>query len=675
MFILLFASFGWLTPWLGFYWDDWPAILTARLRETNSFWQFFGYNRPVSAWIYLVTFPVLGTRPFYWQVFALLLRWLTCVSMWWTLRLTWPKHKVWAAWPAFLFAIYPVFTQQAISVAYTQHWTCYLLFMFSLGSMLLAQRVRQRGWHERRGLLWFWILSILSWLSFLLEIFSMEYFAGLELVRPLLLWFAGTDEGQPRAARLKSTLVHWLPYLAGTAGFLAWRFFFVSLANPDVNSPSLLAQSVSAPVATISRFLRIALQDLLYLLVQAWTNLFNTPIDLGNRFLLLTWGLAILVAAAIFVYLYHSDDQTPDLPGRSSVLYQSMLIGALATVAGIFPVWATGRSVTEGMYANRFGLASMFGTSLLLISVIAWLVNNRRKQILIFSLLIGIAAAYHIQTSNDYRWIWVKQTRFYWQLKWRAPDLKPQTAIFSDGEIFNYMGLYPTSLAINVLYLNHMNTDDLSYWFYSLGRDFEYNMDDFAKGMDTRSTHRNYIFRGNTHEGIVIQYLDDNDCLEVLSPDDGTAPGLEPFARQAVPYSNLARITSGPGSPGTPAADIFGPEPEHGWCYFYQKASLAGQNGNWQQVVALGEQARASGYQPKASASNTSFEWLPFIEGYARSGDWQKAQDLSLAAFEKDQRIDASMCRLWDRLAASTAASPMQDEAVSTVRNQIKCPQ
>jgi hypothetical protein len=668
LLILLGASFGPLISWLGFYWDDWPAIFTGQLHGLDGFWRFFAYNRPFSAWIYVVTYPLLGNKPLNWQIFALALRYLTCVNLWWALSLTWPRHKYLAAWTAFLFAIYPIFAQQSISVAYTQHWTCYLLFLFSMAGMLLAQRL------SRRSSPWFWPVTLIALAAFLLEIFSMEYFAGLELLRPLLLWIVVAEEPGSRASRVKAILKAWLPYLMGIIAFAVWRFSLVRLANPKVNTPNLLKQMLLTPFDSMNHLVEMAMQDLLYLFARVWTDLLNTTIDLNDRFMILTWGIAILVLIATFIYLNRMEQSDREATGRFPIYYQGMLIGAFAAVLGILPIWATDRQATAGMYADRFGLASMWGTSLFLASLIGWLFSDRRKQIMILSLLVGLAAGYHLQTANAYRWSWTRQARFYWQLKWRAPQLEPNTAIFSEGEIFMYNGIYPTSLAVNLLYLNQTNTDQVPYWFYSLGRNFAYNMPDFKKGMIIQGSHRNYMFQGNSHEGIVIQFVPDNDCLEILAPGDETAPGLEAFTRQAVPYSNLARISPGPANPGTPSTDIFGPEPEHGWCYLYEKGSLARQQGDWDQVVKLSEQARASGYNPKSSSSNTSFEWLPFIEGYARTGRWQDAQDISLAAFEKDRRIDARMCSLWNTMSSSTPTNPAKDAAITAVRNQIKCP-
>jgi hypothetical protein len=158
-----------------------------------------------------------------------------------------------------------------------------------------------------------------------------------------------------------------------------------------------------------------------------------------------------------------------------------------------------------------------------------------------------------------------------------------------------------------------------------------------------------------------------------VEPGDETGPAVEPYTREAVQNSNLSRISDEPENSNTPPTSIFGPEPEHGWCYLYQKASLSRQLGDWDRVVSLADQAKASGYNPKVSGSNTPFEWLPFIEGYARAGRWQEAQEISLAAYDRDHRIDARMCSLWARLVKETPAAQARDKAVEAVRGEIKC--
>ncbi len=43
-------------------------------------------------------------------------------------------------------------------------------------------------------------------------------------------------------------------------------------------------------------------------------------------------------------------------------------------------------------------------------------------------------------------------------------------------------------------------------------------------------------------------------------------------------------------------------------------------------------------------------EYIPFIEAYAQSGDWQKAYDLTLAAQKLTSNLETMLCDNWSRL-------------------------
>ncbi len=164
LLLATFVSFGLLIPWLGFYWDDWPVIYMKQTQGIHGFWDFYQYDRPFSAWTYIVFSPLLGTRPFVWQISTLLLRWGTAVFLWAGLKVLWPKKSLQVLWVALLFAVFPIFTQQAVSVAYSQHWLVYLFYFASVYFMLLAQERRQS----------FWAFTILSVVLAAVEMFTME---------------------------------------------------------------------------------------------------------------------------------------------------------------------------------------------------------------------------------------------------------------------------------------------------------------------------------------------------------------------------------------------------------------------------------------------------------------------------------------------------------------------
>ncbi len=103
------------------------------------------------------------------------------------------------------------------------------------------------------------------------------------------------------------------------------------------------------------------------------------------------------------------------------------------------------------------------------------------------------------------------------------------------------------------------------------------------------------------------------------------------------------------------------------YCYLYQKADLARQLGEWDRVVAIGDQAAGAGYTIHNSESNTPFEWLPFIEGYARLGHWEEAAQITRDAVVRDSRIAPRMCRVWSTLQAEGYSQ------VGSVMSELNC--
>ncbi|MGW8250304.1 MAG: hypothetical protein ACWGO1_06650, partial [Anaerolineales bacterium] len=250
LLVLCGLGFGVLIPILGLYWDDWPAVATIRLLGNSGFWDFYRGERPFSAWTFIVFEPLIGTNPLFWHLFTLGMRWLTVLGMWWVLQLVWPTRKNEATWAAFLFSIYPTFTQQPVAVAFSQHWITFALYFFSVGCMLLAVKKPR----------WFIPLTIVSLSASALHMLTMEYFIGLELLRPLLLWLVLDSPDQAASRRLRRTLFYWLPYMLLVFAVVVWRLFFMQIVVEDPNEPVLLYNLFSQPAAAILQLFQLAAQ-------------------------------------------------------------------------------------------------------------------------------------------------------------------------------------------------------------------------------------------------------------------------------------------------------------------------------------------------------------------------------------------------------------------------------
>ena len=96
------------------------------------------------------------------------------------------------------FLVYPGFNQQAISIIYGHFFLAQTLLFTSIGLMLKFA-------HQPRRLWWAGVLGVI--LS-AFNLFSTEYFFGLELLRPIFLWVGLRDRWQGWKPRLK----HWLDF-------------------------------------------------------------------------------------------------------------------------------------------------------------------------------------------------------------------------------------------------------------------------------------------------------------------------------------------------------------------------------------------------------------------------------------------------------------------------------
>jgi hypothetical protein len=176
-------------------------------------------------------------------------------------------------------------------------------------------------------------------------------------------------------------------------------------------------------------------------------------------------------------------------------------------------------------------------------------------------------------------------------------------------------------------------------------------------------------FHGNTSQMLVFYYAPPR-CLRLLDPEIDSQNRLIPddsLLRDAAQLSSTAPILS---EPLAKMPKIYQPEPAHGWCYYFQKADLARQTGDWKAVAELGDEVFALDDYP-----NDPIERFVFIEGYAHTTDWEKAVELSLASHKVSKNyVGPLLCKLWDRIARETDNTLEQKAALERVQSKFECP-
>lgn len=582
-----------------------------------------------------------------WHIFTLVMRWLTGVGVFWTLGLLWPGARRQAELVAVVFVTYPVFKQQAVALTFHQQWLQYALFILSLGSMILAVR------NPRRRL----PFTVLALVASALQLTVTEYFVGLELIRPVVLYILHGQQLVSRRSRMMTAFKTYLPYLLLTGAYVIWRLFFIQLTGDDPYRADTLYSFFSNPVGTLSYLISTAFSDS--------ESIFSWPLmrDLfqtgdSPRFIALAVTAGSLVAAACIFFFHHLKTTELDAQAEHAAwTRQALALGLFSFLVGMIPAWITGREVLEDFHGDRYALPAMFGASLLVVMLIEWFMRRRLQVAVAVGLLVGVAVSSHILVSNSYRWIWASQTRFYWQLAWRAPYIQPNTAVLVERELFPNQGLFSISAALNLLYPQQdPRGEHLAYWMYTLLPRFANNIPQpLEVGFNTRF--RTLSFEGATPRSLVI-YSDPSrsNCLWVLTPRDRLNPDLSELVRSFVPVSNLDRIQSSSPSTGYPPETMFGPEPAREWCYLFEKAELAGQYGDWDHAAVLGDEAIELGYTPHRSSSNSPREWLPFIEAYARAGQIDQARQLTRGILDGSDRYRPMVCSLWEEIGAGSSA-------------------
>jgi len=647
LFVAVLLSYGIYIPWLGLYGDDWLYIYNYHLLGPNSFWNFVAIDRPFSAWIYVITTPIFGVTAWPYHAFLLLLRWLSAVLLWRLLRLVWPKLDWLITWVALLFAVYPGFQQQPIAVQYILHFSVLDLFLLSLVAMIQAQLNRGK----------FWLFTAIAWVGEL-SVFSLEYFVGLELLRPVLLWLALRDSFRDWQSRLKQVVLTWLPYLAITIGFLVWRVWIFKFPTYQ---PELAANLNSTPLPTLLHLGKRILVDLYKVMIGAWQQTFSLPANSSSR--LFFFGLVLGTLALFLFFLDRYEDQ-PNIPSKKDLqgseslpdkirLLEVLLVGLFALFIAGWPFWATGVALELSFPWDRSTLPFMLGACLTTGTLIGLLFPRRVRPFLVgvlFSLAIGL----HYQNAWVYKGEWQALQQYFWQLTWRAPQLQPGTIVASDWiPLFRFSDNDLTPL-LNWTYAPEQLSTRIPYKYFDLSLRLGSTLPEVKKDLPIKHGYRNLLFTGNSSDMLVV-FNQPGGCLWVLRPGDKKFPGLPETVQDTLPLSNLKQIVPDATQPAYPPANL-GTEPDHNWCYYFEKADLARQQADWSQVAKLAVEAEKHGLAPIDPS-----EWLPFIEGYTQGGEFIKARQLTQMTSQKAD-LQPLLCSIWSR--AKKAISRTQDESI-----------
>ncbi len=245
--------------------------------------------------------------------------------------------------------------------------------------------------------------------------------------------------------------------------------------------------------------------------------------------------------------------------------------------------------------------------------------------------------------------------------------IQPGTAIVTDEEVLGFMGQYAVSLAMITAYQpGDIDTPPLWYFpFYYTNP----NVKDFLEGIPLEDGKLTMDFKGNSRQMLLLSYNPElRRCLSILQPQDINLRLVSEDMRQLGTGSDISLIDQTEGREPILPESIYGKQNNKGWCYFFEKADLARQYSQWNEIVRLWDEAQSTGER-----ADNGFEYIPFIEGYGHIEDWEQVKLLTRSASRITAGLEPSLCSALDRLAANAPTSQQRDATIKNLKEDLKC--
>lgn len=603
---------------IGYLNDDWYLMYDMQVKGSAFFREIFSIDRPGRALLMEPLFNLLGFDPFFYHLSAVFFRAMGGVFLFLTIRTIWESRRFFAVTAALLFVVYPGFLSMPNAIDYQSHIVGLFLAMLSVAWTVrsLVSKLRVNRYLLGAGA----IVAGWAYLS------QMEYFIGVEVFRfvsiTLLIWRIPEVDYKKRVMQI---IAVGLPYLMIAGGFLFWRLFIFESERQATDVGLQVSQVFASPIVALW-WLNYLIQDLFTVTLVAWNlPLYQQAFILRLKDILAAFAWAFVGAGGVVMVNYWIDKKrgiSSNMPD-SKLIWETLFLGLTTLVGGLIPVILVNRHVILPDY-SRYSLIPSVG-AVMLLALVVESIFHRGLRFGIAALLVLIAVLTHYGNAVKYVSETAATQNFWWQVFWRAPGIErgatliasyPGSPLAEDYFVWGPANLiyFPEKQSGNPVIVNLPAAVLDGNTITKITTN---------GGVETPLRRGNYLERDFGNVLVLVQSSSDG-CVRVLN---GVSPELNSFDDDRVAriagYSRLENVLIN-GSAALPKSEIFGKEPDHGWCYYYQKADLARQRGNWIEIPRLLDEALSQGHYP-----NDRMEWMPFFQAYAVLGDVPQMQDIA----------------------------------------------
>ena len=452
-------------------------------------------------------------------------------------------------------------------------------------------------------------LLVLSLLSGGLAIFTCEYFIGLELIRPLVLYYTllrNTDDSRKTPA-LKRTLCLYAPFLCVTVFYFIWRIFIFSFTS---YAPKLLTALKENPVSGLRQLCVKVLQDLSTVLLRAYRLIFTRPADISLPAAVL---LLLVITAAVFLNLRRSS-----CTSETGTNLRMLLLGSALLLFSGIPYWGTFLDVSVDFPWDRSTLSFSPGAAIV-IAVLLNLIFKPDFFCAAAAVLTALSVLFHIQNTQVYISEAAKMNDYFWQLAWRVPGLEEGTIIATEAFPLDRTSDNDLSPVVNWQYSPETRGLNYTYKYFDPDHREDFYYADPNTPVPVDHTYRSHSFSSNTEKTLGIFYRK-NGCMQIIDGYNTGYPALSESLIRISGRSDPELIQTNPEKPAQPPAPI-GPEPEHGYCWYFQQTALAQQSGDIDAAHNFASDALRSGLHPTYAS-----DLAPLVLAFLQSADFENAE-------------------------------------------------
>ncbi|HSL44012.1 MAG TPA: hypothetical protein VK897_11315 [Anaerolineales bacterium] len=623
------------------YRDDWYYTMDRLIGGPGVFEEMFSIDRPARGSLFETYYQLFGIRPFPYHMSSFLWRVAGGLAALWLFRQLWPRQRLATFVMALLFALYPGYLRWM--EGFENQPRILSSFLETLSIALTLQAIRTT---RKLPKIFAWTCSVLTGWAYILLV---DFAFGMEIFR-LLCVFLLVNRNQESLSIVKKSILAaraWAITALIPFGFLFWRLFLFHNERPATDIGLQLSYLIASPLNTGAGWLLRLFQSAFNVLAPAWVeplvqNLFEISLP-DTTFGLLIAGIAVFLFLGISLLMEKIEgNNTNELDGISSQKWQSeaIWVGLTGVIVGVLPVIVANRYISMEVYSH-YALPASLACVMTVVGVVS-LLSSRNVRLGVASGLVLFAVLTHYTASlrvlHEERVI----ANFWHQVVWRAPGIKAGTTLFVSYPSVHY-GEDVDAVAgpANFLYFpEQTNYIPVLYPLIALPQ-MEYTTINVLRGGKERADgYRTHVGEINYDNVLVISQPTEDSCVHVIDAQRPTYSSQDSDQILLLgQYSKIQNVLTDSRAPH-PAEFIFGPEPAHTWCYYYQQAELALQEGDWEEVIEIGDRVAQSGLRP-----NDRIEWMPFLQAYAIKGD-EKAFETTAEKIERLLFVRREACNV-----------------------------